>query len=163
MFQQFIAVIEAAATDQSIDLAAMPPHPSQLPDNFLEEDDEPSTPPPKSPAVAKATSQASQRPSSDEDIPDIDPSEVAHSFNAPQAPKTIMQALQQRLDKYKSTAEAARTAGDTVKARRLGRIVKQYQVKYSVQTKINLQDIFSPNFIITKIILEVYENSACLI
>lgn len=45
-------------------------------------------------------------------------------FNAPDAPKTIMEALTQRLEKYKSSEAAAKAEGDSSKARRMGRIVK---------------------------------------
>ncbi|GAV08206.1 hypothetical protein RvY_17933 [Ramazzottius varieornatus] len=127
IYKQFNTVIEAAASGEAVDISAMPPHPSQLPADFLDDDDdEPSTPPPKSPAAAKPVAQNTQRPTSD-DIPDVDPAEFAESFKAPEAPKTIMQALQQRLEKYKSTVEAAKAANDGAKVRRSERIVKQYQ------------------------------------
>ena len=53
--------------------------------------------------------------------------EAKETFNAPDAPKSVMEALQQRLDKYKSTYEEAKAAGESSKARRMQRIVKQYQ------------------------------------
>ena len=45
-------------------------------------------------------------------------------FQAPDAPKSVMEALTQRLDKYKTTETAAKEAGEGSKARRMGRIVK---------------------------------------
>ena len=45
-------------------------------------------------------------------------------FNAPEAPQSVMEALTQRLDKYKSTESSAKAAGEGSKARRMGRIVK---------------------------------------
>lgn len=41
-------------------------------------------------------------------------------------PATVMEALEQRLAKYKSQEEAAKAEGNASKARRMGRIVKQY-------------------------------------
>ncbi|CAL8100917.1 unnamed protein product [Orchesella dallaii] len=48
-------------------------------------------------------------------------------FGAPPAPTTIMEALEQRLQKYKSEVEKASAASNSSKARRMGRIVKQYE------------------------------------
>ena len=45
-------------------------------------------------------------------------------FSAPEAPRTVMEALTQRLDKYRTSHEAAQAAGEGSKARRMGRIVK---------------------------------------
>ena len=47
--------------------------------------------------------------------------EAKETFNAPDAPKSVMEALQQRLDKYKSTYEEAKAAGESSKARRMQR------------------------------------------
>ncbi|KAM9312059.1 coiled-coil and C2 domain-containing protein 1A [Gastrophryne carolinensis] len=45
----------------------------------------------------------------------------------PQPPKDLLEALQQRMDKYRSAAEQAKGKGDDRKARMHERIVKQYQ------------------------------------
>ena len=45
-------------------------------------------------------------------------------FNAPDAPQSVMEALTQRLEKYKSSEDSAKAAGESSKARRMGRIVK---------------------------------------
>ena len=50
--------------------------------------------------------------------------EAKKLFQAPDAPKTVMEALMQRLEKYKSSEDSAKQAGDSSKARRMGRIVK---------------------------------------
>lgn len=42
-------------------------------------------------------------------------------------PKTVLEALQQRLAKYETAVAAAKEEGQGSKARRMGRIVKQYQ------------------------------------
>lgn len=51
----------------------------------------------------------------------------ADLFGAPPPPKTIMDALEQRLNKYKSEVEKATSTSNSSKARRMGRIVKQYE------------------------------------
>lgn len=48
-------------------------------------------------------------------------------FGAPPPAKSIMEALEQRLMKYKSEVEKANAASNSSKARRMGRIVKQYE------------------------------------
>ena len=51
-------------------------------------------------------------------------SEEQQLFKAPEAPKTTMDALQQRLEKYKNAEQQAKEAGETSKCRRMGRIAK---------------------------------------
>ncbi|NXC69973.1 C2D1B protein, partial [Anhinga anhinga] len=46
---------------------------------------------------------------------------------SPQQPKTVLEALQQRLEKYKSAAAQAKASGDDRKGRMHERIAKQYQ------------------------------------
>jgi coiled-coil and C2 domain-containing protein 1 len=48
-------------------------------------------------------------------------------FNAPPPPQTVMEALEQRLEKYKSEVEKSNQENNSGKARRMGRIVKQYE------------------------------------
>ena len=50
--------------------------------------------------------------------------EAKKLFQAPDAPKTVMEALMQRLEKYRSSEDSAKQAGESGKARRMGRIVK---------------------------------------
>uniref|UniRef100_A0A0K8SQC8 C2 domain-containing protein n=1 Tax=Lygus hesperus TaxID=30085 RepID=A0A0K8SQC8_LYGHE len=45
----------------------------------------------------------------------------------PPAPATVMEALEQRLAKFQQQEESAKAEGNSSKARRMGRIVKQYQ------------------------------------
>jgi hypothetical protein len=45
-------------------------------------------------------------------------------FKAPETAGTVMEALQQRLAKYKEAEEQAKQAGDSSKMKRHGRIVK---------------------------------------
>lgn len=73
--------------------------------------------------------------------------EVKAAFNAPDAPKTVLEALEQRLEKYKATASEAQTAGDSAKARRMQRIVKQYQdaVKdFKAKRPVDFEDLPTP-------------------
>jgi coiled-coil and C2 domain-containing protein 1 len=55
-------------------------------------------------------------------------------YSAPPAPVTVMEALEQRLNKYRSVEQAARDDCNTSKARRIGRIVKQYENAIKLHT-----------------------------
>lgn len=50
--------------------------------------------------------------------------EAKSLFGAPDPPKTVLEALEQRLQKYKHTEVEAKEKGESSKARRYGRIVK---------------------------------------
>ncbi|KAJ0050464.1 hypothetical protein NL108_003698, partial [Boleophthalmus pectinirostris] len=63
------------------------------------------------------------------------------------APKTVAEALQQRMEIYKSAAEGAKSKGDDRKARMHQRIVKQYQDAIKAQKAgrpVNLSDLPMP-------------------
>lgn len=45
-------------------------------------------------------------------------------FNAPEPPKTTLEALTQRLNKYQNAAQQAKEEGNSSKSRRMGRIAK---------------------------------------
>lgn len=62
-----------------------------------------------------------------ENIPEMSQEEASRIFNAPKAVETVLDALEQRLQKFKSTLEQATAEQNTSKIRRLGRIVKQYE------------------------------------
>lgn len=77
----------------------------------------------------------------------VDPKAVAELCHAPPPPSTIMEALLQRLDKYKTTAEKAKEEGDTSKARRMARIQKQYEdaIKdYRAKKPVNFDELPVP-------------------
>ncbi|XP_076845417.1 coiled-coil and C2 domain-containing protein 1A isoform X2 [Brachyhypopomus gauderio] len=93
------SVVEAVDRGEPIDASSLPPPPEQ------------SSPPPPS-IKAVAVTPLSEAPPSNTPLP---------------APRSLAEALQQRLDKYKSAAEAAKSKGDDRKARMHQRIVKQYQ------------------------------------
>uniref|UniRef100_A0A8C1MZM5 Coiled-coil and C2 domain-containing protein 1B n=1 Tax=Cyprinus carpio TaxID=7962 RepID=A0A8C1MZM5_CYPCA len=62
------------------------------------------------------------------DTPAISPLTPAYTcVSAPSAPRSVAEALQQRMDKYKEAAESAKSKGDDRKARMHQRIIKQYQ------------------------------------
>uniref|UniRef100_A0A8B9JEX6 DM14 domain-containing protein n=1 Tax=Astyanax mexicanus TaxID=7994 RepID=A0A8B9JEX6_ASTMX len=96
------SVVEAVDRGEPIDTSSLPPPPVQK-----------SAPPPsQSSSIKPATAPA---PSS------------APASDALPAPRNLAEALQQRMDKYKSAAETAKSKGDDRKARMHQRIVKQYQ------------------------------------
>lgn len=116
----FDKVLELARQGQPVDLSDMPPPPNELPADVL-----------------KSTDQAPAEPQKQEDTvqhsgePDraAEPAPVAKSppEELPPPPKTIMEALTQRLVKYQSQEAHAKEEGNSSKVRRMGRIVKQYQ------------------------------------
>ncbi|GFN95176.1 coiled-coil and c2 domain-containing protein 1-like protein [Plakobranchus ocellatus] len=73
------------------------------------------------------TSQQAAGEEAEPDLPTMSAEEEKSMFNAPDAPQSVMEALSQRLDKYKLSESSAKSAGESGKARRMGRIVKQYE------------------------------------
>ena len=63
------------------------------------------------------------------ELPDIEltTEDAKKFFNAPPPPNSVMEALEQRLAKFKSTLEQANQENNASKVRRLNRIVKQYE------------------------------------
>ncbi|ESO95891.1 hypothetical protein LOTGIDRAFT_175058 [Lottia gigantea] len=121
--KQFDMVIKALEEGKEIDLSQMPPPPPQ--DVIIEKSAPPSQPP-----VQRAAMQAApEKPSADNlpELPTATKEEEKAIFGAPDEPKTVMEALEQRLEKYKFTEAQAKKDGESGKARRMGRIVKQYQ------------------------------------
>lgn len=58
-----------------------------------------------------------------------------------------MEALQQRLDKYRTSYEEAKLAGESSKARRMQRIVKQYQEaikEYQAKRPVDFSELPTP-------------------
>lgn len=107
IIKQFDMVIKAAKEGQEVDLSDMPPPPSEL-KAFLE----------KMQQAANEVPQPQPEPAQPEPA-EAPPGLVTSS--------SLGEALQQRLEKYKSTEAAAKAEGNTSKARRYGRIVKQYE------------------------------------
>jgi len=84
---------------------------------------------PEDPAHAPAgveSSPAVPEPAAAEN-PEPGPVSDPEMYGAPDAPTTIAEALDQRLKKYKSEELKAKQSGNASKARRMGRICKQYE------------------------------------
>jgi len=111
--KEFDAVIAALESGQEIDLTHMPPLPKDLPR-------------PEEAAAAAAAAAASE-PAPPEGPPPTQ-QELAEMYGAPsEAPTSILEALVQRSEKYKQVADQAKAEGNSSKARRMGRICKQYE------------------------------------
>ncbi|XP_065355321.1 coiled-coil and C2 domain-containing protein 1-like isoform X2 [Calliphora vicina] len=104
--KQFDVVVKMCEDGQEVDLSDMPPPPEQFKE-FMEKMQDASAEQPvdTTPTVIETQS--------------VQPN-VATATN-------ILEALQQRLTKYKSVEESAKAEGNASKARRFGRIVKQYE------------------------------------
>ncbi|XP_055529927.1 coiled-coil and C2 domain-containing protein 1-like [Wyeomyia smithii] len=126
--KQFDTVINALESGQEVDLSRMPPPPSEVNDSVT------AAPPLVPPRRARKEEDRVQK---DAEVPDHTPTVELPAAEAPapdEEPEedliqaaTIMEALQQRLEKYKSVEKAAKDENNASKARRIGRIVKQYE------------------------------------
>ena len=56
------------------------------------------------------------------------PSQASSNSGPPPAPKTVLEALEQRLEKYQSGVQDAQKEGNSGKARRMNRIVKVVEI-----------------------------------
>nr|XP_039260231.1 coiled-coil and C2 domain-containing protein 1-like isoform X2 [Styela clava] len=116
--KQFDSVISAANAGEPVDLSQMPK---------LPEDGASGRTPPVPPRAAenkpKPAAVAAQPA-----VPTQQPTETAQppTKQAVPIPKTILEGLIQRQQKYKSTADQAKAEGNGSKSRRMMRIVKQY-------------------------------------
>uniref|UniRef100_A0A452QSE4 Coiled-coil and C2 domain-containing protein 1A n=1 Tax=Ursus americanus TaxID=9643 RepID=A0A452QSE4_URSAM len=96
--KSFDAVLEALSRGEPVDLSRLPPPPDQLPPD-------PPSPPPQPPT----------------------PTTVPSTPEVPPPPRTLLEALEQRMERYHMAAAQAKAKGDQRKARMHERIVKQYQ------------------------------------
>jgi coiled-coil and C2 domain-containing protein 1 len=133
MAAKFAKVIKAFAAGNPIDLSQMPPPPPGYRSSYNVDLKElsaavmqmtaQSQPAPEKPNTSQdtPTTQSPPNPGEDNegDVPTSDPSIPI--------PKSPQEALEQRLEKYKSGVESATKEGNSGKARRMGRIVKQYE------------------------------------
>nr|XP_020023112.1 coiled-coil and C2 domain-containing protein 1B isoform X2 [Castor canadensis] len=110
--KRFGAVLEALEKGQPVDMSALPPAPEDL-KAFPQASKVPTAPPILSPAV--------------EQVQPVMASDIPSTPVAPAEPQTVLDALQQRLTKYREAGIQARTSGDERKARMHERIAKQYQ------------------------------------
>ncbi|XP_009976359.1 PREDICTED: coiled-coil and C2 domain-containing protein 1B [Tauraco erythrolophus] len=130
--KKFNVVLEALDSGQPIDLQNMPPSPQDLESVGN---------------VHDASKQKVPAPvGSSQDLTTSEP----HTQEAPgslQQPKTVLEALQQRLEKYKSAAAQAKASGDDRKGRMHERIAKQYQDAiraHSAGRKVNFSELPVP-------------------
>ncbi|XP_053169623.1 coiled-coil and C2 domain-containing protein 1B [Hemicordylus capensis] len=106
--KKFSMVLEALDSGQPIDLRDMPPAPHDLERSQRMQHPPKQTPP----SVPVEISQ---------------PLTTQDTQGSLQQPKTMLEALQQRLEKYKAAAAQAKASGDDRKSRMHERIAKQYQ------------------------------------
>jgi len=96
------------------------------------------------PQMARAFSRDDpiQLPESPEDLPKAD----ATTFEAPPPPATVLEALDQRLKRYRHDESRAKEEGNASRVRRLGRICKQYEdaVKLAKAGKLPLEELPTP-------------------
>ncbi|XP_067996700.1 coiled-coil and C2 domain-containing protein 1B [Melanerpes formicivorus] len=110
--KKFNVVLEALDTGQPIDLQNMPPPPEDLESLRNMQD------------ASRQTVPGPGGSSQDLTTPEPQPQEAEASL---QQPKTVLEALQQRLEKYRAAAAQARASGQERKGRMHDRIAKQYQ------------------------------------
>uniref|UniRef100_A0A667I1T9 Coiled-coil and C2 domain-containing protein 1B n=1 Tax=Lynx canadensis TaxID=61383 RepID=A0A667I1T9_LYNCA len=110
--KRFGAVLEALEKGQPVDLSAIPPAPEDLK--------------PLSQA-SKALTEPSVVPPAVEQVQPVMAPDTPAAPVVPAEPQTVLDALQQRLNKYREAGIQARGSGDERKARMHERIAKQYQ------------------------------------
>nr|XP_055197769.1 coiled-coil and C2 domain-containing protein 1B isoform X2 [Nyctereutes procyonoides] len=110
--KRFGAVLEALGKGQPVDLSAMPPAPKDL--KAL-------------PQASKAVTAPSVVPLALERVQPVTGSDTPAVPVVAAEPPTVLDALQQRLNKYREAGIQARGSGDERKARMHERIAKQYQ------------------------------------
>ncbi|KAM4872132.1 coiled-coil and C2 domain-containing protein 1B [Thomomys bottae] len=110
--KRFGAVLEALEKGQPVDLSAMPPAPEDLKE-LPQTSQAPTAGPGPSPAV--------------EQVQPVMAPAIPATPVGPAEPQTVLDALQQRLNKYREAGIQARAGGDERKARMHERIAKQYQ------------------------------------
>lgn len=123
------SMLEALDRNEPLDLSSLPPPPGDIVALPQSSSKPVASAAPAAPATPAAPAPAHVNPAS---LP---------------APKTVAEALQQRMDIYKSAAEGAKTKGEDRKARMHQRIVKQYQdaIKaHKAGRPVNLSDLPMP-------------------
>ena len=123
MAARFSKVVKVFEQGQSVDLSQVPPPPPGYTSKFtfdLSKYQAPPTvkPQPQPSAVTVETPQGSVTSSSQPQ---------SESDSSIPIPKTVMEALEQRLAKYESTQRLAEESGESSRARRMARMVKQYR------------------------------------
>lgn len=125
------AMLEAIDRNEPFDVSSLPPPPGDAVTAVPLESSKPIASAAPAPPVASAAPTAPAQ---------INPASLP-------APKTVAEALQQRMEIYKSAAEAAKSKGDDRKARMHQRIIKQYQdamKAHKAGRPVNLSDLPMP-------------------
>lgn len=125
----FDTVLASARNGEPVDLSDMPPPPSELSREMLNAVGQPQAPAPSSPPKQENTvQQAPDENKAAEEQPAAEPAPKPKLVEVPppEVPKTILEALTQRLQKYQAVEANAKAEGNDRKARQNGRIVKQY-------------------------------------
>lgn len=113
----FDAVIASVKNGEPCDLSDMPPSPSEMPADMLKAIGASGPQPTEQPKQEDAVQKSTEEPK---------PSVAKVDVPPPNAPKTVLEALTQRLQKYQANETNAKAEGNDRKARQNGRIVKQY-------------------------------------
>ncbi|XP_069088771.1 coiled-coil and C2 domain-containing protein 1B [Pleurodeles waltl] len=130
--KKFDVLIEALNNGQPVDLSNMPPSPEE-PESVDKEQ--------SSSAKTEVHSEKHAQPSA------TTTSSGPKVSDVPQQPTTVHEALQQRMERYKTAAEQAKASGDERKARMHERIAKQYQDAIRAQKagrKVNFEELPIP-------------------
>ncbi|XP_044743170.1 coiled-coil and C2 domain-containing protein 1-like isoform X2 [Chrysoperla carnea] len=114
--KQFDVIIEAIQNGQEVDLSNMPGPPQEKQNIPMKEESE-TQKSPQADTVISPDPGVSVSEETEEDAPA--PALITAS--------SVAEALQQRLEIYKGEEQKAKEAGNSSKARRMGRIVKQFQ------------------------------------
>lgn len=131
------AILEALDKNEPFDVSLLPPPPHDTGDAATHAPQLSSKPPSSAAPDTPAVPVASAAPAAPTHI---NPASLP-------APKTVAEALQQRMEIYKSAAEGAKSKGDDRKARMHQRIIKQYQdaIKaHKAGRPVNLLDLPMP-------------------
>jgi coiled-coil and C2 domain-containing protein 1 len=116
---QFSRVLKGVKDGQDIDLSKMPGPPPGYKSSYNVDTAKFTSPPTAQPT--KPVAAAPQGQSSEPDEPDAPPDPDIPT------PKTTMDALEQRVAKYKEGLKTAQEKGESSRIRRMGRIIKQYE------------------------------------
>ncbi|XP_055081371.1 coiled-coil and C2 domain-containing protein 1A isoform X2 [Periophthalmus magnuspinnatus] len=134
------AMLEALGKHEPFNVSSLPPPPGDAGDTPTPVPQASSKPVTSAVPAAPAALAASAAPAAPAAPTYVNPASLP-------APKTIAEALHQRMEIYKSAAEGAKSKGDDRKARMHQRIVKQYQDAIKTQKAgrpVNLSDLPMP-------------------
>lgn len=129
---KFARIIKAVDAGDPFDLSQMPPPPPGYRSRYNLDASKFTAPPPPSPSSSLSTK---PKQPSNEAVTSKTGEASGTSTEEPDAPanpdipvpRTPLEALEQRLAKYKEGQKSAQEKGESSRARRMGRIVKQYE------------------------------------